>query len=458
MFYILNNNYEFCGWNKLPFGLYNRSNGKTKFIEKEKYLFLLACDGKTFIDEDLLTKEETNVVEEFLKNKVIKRVKEKTSLDSNQNYKKYPSRFMQSVQWSITSKCNYKCKHCFMSASTESFELSTVECFKIIDQLVKCGIKNLSLTGGEPLVRKDIYKILDYINSKNIRITTIYTNGSLVTKELLNYLISKNQKPTFSISFDGVGEHDWLRGIKGAEEKAIEAFKLCKLYNFKTTSSMVLHRNNIHTIRDSVNFLSLLGVNGLKITRAYSIGQWESESPELKLTAKEVYDSFLEYIPYYKEDNYPLPIQLENFFACFSKGENYAIPGIRFPDNKKSLNKPVCGHIRTNFYISPEGYVLPCMPLANSVFAPKFPNLLMEDLSEILNDSVFMKAVDLRVKEYLKNNSDCNSCKFKLNCAGGCRGIALSEFNKNNSYFQKDKVSCEFFKNNYPEKIKSIMK
>lgn len=456
MYFKLNKNYALRGWNRLPFGLQNLKTGKVLFFDKDQYYFLLLCDGISDIDPEILSEEEKTFIRELESQNIISKLKEKVPITKKQEYIKYPNRYMRSAQWSITGKCNYKCKHCFLSADSDSIELSTRDCFKIIDELSQCGINSVSITGGEPLIRPDFLDIVDYLIAKDIKISTIYTNGKLINKDLLHELKLRDLSPTFSISYDGLGWHDWLRGTSSAEDSAIRAFRLCKDYNFRTTASMCLHKNNKETIRDTVLFLKEIGVSSLKITRAYSVGNWEKEDPDLRLTPKEVYDIFLDYLPKYYEDDQPIPIQLENFFASIKK-DSYAIPGIRFSGKSDCLNKPICGHIRTNFYISPSGEILPCMPLANSNIKKIFPNMLKESLSSILNDSEFMELIDTRVSDYLNNNSECRHCNYNYFCAGGCRGVALSEFNTTNDYFQKDPVSCEFFKNGYPKRIRKIL-
>ena len=80
-----------------------------------------------------------------------------------------------------------------------------------------CGIRMISLTGGEPLVNPHFYDNLDEIRKRNIVLSTIYTNGKLVDDKLLDELESRGMHLAFHISFDGVGWHDWLRGEEGAE-------------------------------------------------------------------------------------------------------------------------------------------------------------------------------------------------------------------------------------------------
>lgn len=108
-----------------------------------------------------------------------------------------------------------------MSAPDAKYgELSHEQIMSIVDQLIGCGVMEVSLTGGEPLVRRDFMEIVDALLAGGIRITTIYSNGKLVTDKLLDQLAEREIRPEFNMSYDGVdGWHDWLRGIPDAEKR-----------------------------------------------------------------------------------------------------------------------------------------------------------------------------------------------------------------------------------------------
>lgn len=458
MYFKLLDQYLLRGWERLPFALKNKETGKVSFFDKESYLVLIKCNGKENIYPELLSIPEKKILEKFQKQELIKPSTKRMALSHEQEYIKYPTRYIQSVHWSITGKCNYNCRHCFMSASTNKLgELSTTECKKIIDEFVSCGITNISLTGGEPLFRKDFFELLDYMLENGMIIDSIYSNGKLITKKFLESLRKRNITPSITMSFDGIGFHDWLRGVSGAQENVIEAFKICKDYGFKTNAAMCLHQKNKDTIHATILLLKKLGVSRLKISRASSTGEWEKEIEANKLTLEETYNIYLNYLPKYYEDGLPVPLQLENFYASLENPKKYAIPGEKFSGDFSCLNKAVCGHIRKNLYIDPEGYILPCMPMASTEITHDFPNILETPLSDILNQSLYMDRINVRLKDLLENNQKCRECEYVLKCGGGCRGLALGEFNQNNNYFQEDPSSCVFFKNNYPEKIRVII-
>lgn len=85
------------------------------------------------------------------------------------------------VSYSITTKCNLRCKHCYSDSVDQPApdELSTAEAFRLIDDLSRWGIGLLIIDGGEPLCRKDLLDVVSYASSKGIR-TTIGSNGTLI--------------------------------------------------------------------------------------------------------------------------------------------------------------------------------------------------------------------------------------------------------------------------------------
>lgn len=342
-----------------------------------------------------------------------------------------------------------------MSAPEGKFgELSFEECRDIISQMKECGIGSVSLTGGEPLVRRDFLSILDALQSQEIMVSEIYTNGALVDKPLLQELENRKMVPQFSISFDGKGHHDWMRGIDGAEDRAVRAFELLRSYGFRATAEMCVHRRNIYSIRDTVLLLADLGVRAVKITPASPSGLWKEKGREEMIPLKELFDSYLEYIPQYFKDGAPMSIMLGGFFACEKGGENYRIPSIKFNGTEDCRDVPLCMSARENLYIAADAKVLPCISMTGLEVQADFPSLKQTPLKQILKESHYWKMVSATVGELLKQNEECNGCPHRYRCGGGCRAGALMS---SGGYFGKDETTCFIFREGYPEKINSII-
>ena len=450
MKYILSNQYLLRGWDKLPYGVLDRETKAVRFITRENFLFLMKCDGRTEIPEPE-DEESKKRIEGFLKDEVIFPARRFDFLDRDQLYFQYPCRYKDNMQWSITGCCNLKCKHCFMSApSAKHGNPSHEELMDIVDQLAECGVYNVGLTGGEPLIRPDFWQIVDALQAKGINVIAIYTNGLLVNEKFVEEYKKRDLNAGVQMSYDGVGMHDWLRGIEGTEEAVRKAFVLLHENGIRTSAAMCMHRNNAHTIRDTVNWLADNGVLSLKINRIQEVGDWEKSDVDIRLSQEEAVHIYADYIPHFFEDNAPLSLTLDGAFSYDKDGDTAQISFIRPCAQEEEGIRLSCPSLGKSFYIGADGMVAPCMMMADLPFSEHFPNLHDTPLREILGDSELMKLTQTRISEVRDGNEDCRKCEYLEKCSGGCRQAALS---MTGNYYGPEKTACNFFKNHWDELI-----
>lgn len=272
----------------LSHGVTDSVTGQTFFLPGNVYDTIKLCNGNFGEDSPVFIGARKQHLKELLKYELIEERDAPASLLPKQEYIKYENRFIRSVHWSMTGHCNYRCKHCYMSAPHAALpEPDTEEAIRIIDEIASCGIYRISLTGGEALTRKDFLFLVDQILDRGIRIYMIMSNGALVTKELLRKLEEKGCKPEFNMSYDGPeGWHDWLRGVEGAEKAVERAFLLCKEHGFPTGSELCLHRGNAHLLRESVKKLGKWGCSSLKVVRLAPSGEAAGERPSWIITER----------------------------------------------------------------------------------------------------------------------------------------------------------------------------
>lgn len=154
--------------------------------------------------------------------------------------------------WEITHSCNYGCSYCIFSCNKEIIkgELTTSECFHVIDELVKHGFKHLKVTGGEPFLRKDIIEILKYASKKMI--TDVSTNASLITPKIVEELNKINLK-MIHVSLDGnKEEHESVRG-KNTYDPTIRGLNALKKSKNKVRIGCVIHSNNENNLEEIIN-------------------------------------------------------------------------------------------------------------------------------------------------------------------------------------------------------------
>jgi MoaA/NifB/PqqE/SkfB family radical SAM enzyme len=177
-------------------------------------------------------------------------------------------------------------------------DLTMEQITRILDGLVECGIRCVSLTGGEALVHPRFCDILDEIADRGLVLETLYTNGELVDGHLLDELEKRRMHPAFHLSYDGAGWHDWLRGVDGAEKAVIRSFRLLHEHGFQTSTSMCLHRHNIGVLKESVDLLASLGVSHLKMNVATPAGRWKNETEHF-ISQDEAFEAIEAYLPQY---------------------------------------------------------------------------------------------------------------------------------------------------------------
>lgn len=456
MYYRLKDNFILRGYDKLPYALINLNNGYAEFLNSEAMRAIDLCDGSVDLSLSFIPEHVRDFVADAERYGVIEPCEPGHGLTEKQKYRKYPVRYIRQAHWSITGKCNYKCRHCYMSAPDAKLgELSHEVIMNIVQQLSDCGVMSVSLTGGEPLIRSDFLEIVDALLVRDIYIKEIYSNGALVNEKLLKELDARNIHPEFNMSYDGEGWHDWLRGIKGAEEIVNRAFALCRDMGFPTGSEMCIHQHNKHTLRASVKHLGALGVRSVKTNPVSDSGEWRKNGYGESISMKELYQLYLDYIPQYYEDGMPTGVMLGGFFMASPKRpKQFDIPSY------KSVCEPstmcMCGHARHVMYISPESRTLPCMALSGMKIQENYPLITERGLAQCITDSSYMKLIDTRASEYFSLHEDCRKCKYSLRCYGGCRADAL-EVN-GDDVMGKSPGSCELYRGGWVEKIIAAVK
>lgn len=454
MKYILNEEYNLCGWKKVPYAIKNKK-GDVIFLNKKAFDLLDACEGQIDFDIPLYSDFDRDYLKTSCENGLIREAKNKNDTRKI-NYVFYNNRYIDEVQFAVTGKCNFLCKHCYMSAhGNNAVELPLDKILFIIDEFKKAGVFKISLTGGECLIRNDFFDIIDKIIECDMNLTTIYSNAWLINDKLLDNLEKRNIKPRFSISFDGVGYHDYMRGIKGAEDKCDKVFKLLHKRGYLVDVEMCLFDKNKHTLRETIKYLDSVGVSYIKVNPVTRIGEWIKQDSSNDIELKEVFDLYCNYInEYFEDDLKNIDIQLSGLFAYIHNGNKYIIPAYKKCTNLDNLC--VCGHARIKSYVTEEGVTLPCPSLSSYLeLKNHFPSILKNGYAFCITESsTYMDFIDKKAPEIIAHNTECQNCEYKENCFGGCRASAYG-FTKD--LLGKDEGICMMLKSGYMDKVKKIM-
>lgn len=149
------------------------------------------------------------------------------------------------VVWNTTRTCNLSCIHCYSSSEGKKYEgeMSTTEARRFIEDLAGFNVPVLLFSGGEPLLRRDLARLISYANRLGIR-STISTNGTLLALEVALYLKSMNVG-YIGVSLDGIGENnDRFRGHRGAYLAALDGIRCSLAVGQRTGLRFTINRYN----------------------------------------------------------------------------------------------------------------------------------------------------------------------------------------------------------------------
>jgi radical SAM protein with 4Fe4S-binding SPASM domain len=159
------------------------------------------------------------------------------------------------VVWNITRACNLKCVHCYNDSGARKAddEVSTKEAKVILDDLAQFGVPSVLFSGGEPLMRPDLFELIEYAHGKGMR-TVISTNGTLITDEMARQL--KQYGVSYvGISLDGIGEiNDKFRGVNGAFDRAVKGIKNCQDAGVRIGLRLTLTKKNVQDLEGLFGF------------------------------------------------------------------------------------------------------------------------------------------------------------------------------------------------------------
>ncbi len=165
------------------------------------------------------------------------------------------------AQIELTARCNLHCKFCGITQNKELYkdrEMTTEEIKRIVDQLVDLKITTISVTGGEPLLRKDCGEVISYIKKKGC-IAALATNGWFLKERLRSGEL--NDLEYVMVSLDSVNpeRHDEYRGAKGSWERAVEGIKEARSRHLTTIISSVITPENFHEMEGLAKLARELG-------------------------------------------------------------------------------------------------------------------------------------------------------------------------------------------------------
>lgn len=312
------------------------------------------------------------------------------------------------VSWNLTKRCNLRCPHCYMEAEPQAAaenELTTAECLSLIDEMKALGTEMIILTGGEPLLRRDIYDIAQYASSQGLWVV-MGTNGVLVTDKVAQKMVECGVKGV-AISIDSLDpqKHNSFRGGPNAWELSVRGLDICRANGLQVLVQSTVMAMNYDEIPQLLEFSREKGAFSFNLYFLVQTGRGQQMN-DLSPAQSE---AMLSYLVDVQDQHRPMLVRSK------------CAPNFKQISYQKGLGGLESGGCMAGTHycrIMPEGDVTPC-PYMTVVAG----NVRRQSFREIWETSPILQ--QLRDVKQLKGR--CGQCEFNELC-GGCRCRAYAAF------------------------------
>ncbi|MDW8034371.1 MAG: radical SAM protein [Nitrososphaerota archaeon] len=309
------------------------------------------------------------------------------------------------VTWLLTSKCNLRCEHCYTSPRPWSNELEEKRVLKIVEEACEMGVENLHFTGGEPLLRRDIFKIIDIV--KDSTKTSLFSNLLAMKREKARKLSSMGVQVFTSIDGATRRTHEAIRG-NGTWELLMKGISILKDEGVSFTPIFSISGLNFKEAGEFVRLAENLGASSAVLLPVMPFGRAES-----------------------KDFNADSHVCIEAVSLAEEAAEElgfeitlWCIPFAGLLVESKYVSWDSCKSERI-MDIGPNGEVLICDTLDITVSSIKNKSL-REAWFELNTNGLFAE---------IMNNNPCPECPISNTCKGGCYARS---FKKYGSFYNSD--------------------
>ncbi len=303
------------------------------------------------------------------------------------------------VSWMTTNRCNLKCVHCYQDAGqAHPRELNTAEAKTMIDQIAKAGFRIMIFSGGEPLMRPDIFELVAHASAAGLR-PVFGTNGMRITEQVAHRL-KECGTGAMGISLDSLDpkQHDWFRGVKGAYDMTLQGIENCKKAGLPFQLHTTVVDWNQHEICDITDFAEQIGAIAhyvfflIPVGRGVFIEETSLEVQQNEQLLKDLMEKQRQVSIDVKPTCAPQFMRIARQVGANTRFSRGCLAGL------------------TYCVIGTEGIVRPCAYMTEEA-----GDVRQTPFDEIWRDSEVFKT--LRTQEY---GGSCGFCSFKEAC-GGCR-------------------------------------
>jgi len=356
----------------------------------------------------------------------VMRHRQKQLADVPSTYLAFSENYRPVVFWNLTNSCNLSCTHCYSKSgpkrTTES-ELTTAEALKVIDNLADMGVPLILFTGGEPLMREDIWDLARYAGNRGLKMA-LSTNGTLITPGMARR-IKECGIEYAGISLDGAraDTHDRFRNSPGAFGRTIKAFAACKEANLRCGVRVTLTKENCRELEALVDLSLALGASRFCLYWLVPAGRGSDSYARLQLDQSEVTEA-LDLL--YRKAKETDPLAMEFLTVDAPQDAIHLLASMEkdgsedLADARRLLEslKGGCSAGTRVANIDAQGNVYPCQFARSPEFLAG--NIRDRPFGEIWSDGTNPALARFRQKD-ARFGGRCGTCSYRDLCGGGCR-------------------------------------
>jgi len=356
----------------------------------------------------------------------VMRHRHKSQADVPSSYLAFSGMYRPVVFWNLTDRCNLNCTHCYSKSGpgrTTEGELATAEALSVIDDLADMGVPLILFTGGEPLLREDIWELARCAGNHGLKMA-LSTNGTMITSDIARR-IKESGIEYAGISLDGARAetHDRFRNSPGAFKKTIAAFAACKEAGIRCGVRVTLTTENCRELEALVDLALALGASRFCLYWLVPTGRGSDSYTRLQLDRDRVVDALS---LLYRKARQTDPAAMEFLTVDAPQDCVHLLASMErdgsedLADARKLLEslKGGCSAGTRVANIDAQGNVYPCQFARSPEFL--IGNIRDRPFSELWSDSTNPVLSRFREKQ-ARFGGRCGICTYRDLCGGGCR-------------------------------------
>ncbi len=336
-----------------------------------------------------------------------------------------PVKTPKNLDLDITNRCNLRCSYCahFDSAGDVDQDLELEEWLTFFRELNDCAVMAVCLSGGEPLIRGDFQEIVRGVVENRMRFS-INTNGTLLNRDVLEFIRSTGRCDSIQVSIDGPGPeaHDRCRG-DGSFARALAGLRLLKESGVSATVRVTIHRYNYRSLPQIAELLlDDVGLSGFSTNAASHLGMCVRNADSIALNAEE----YSEAIRLLFELNEARGGRIGAQAGPLASGRHWCEMEAAMAQRFDGL--PNCGYLRScggvfsKMAVRADGVMVPCSQLSHM----EMGRINRDNLREVWTHHPHLLRLRERQNIPLSQFEHCAGCAYTAYCRGGCPALAYT--------------------------------